>query len=45
METVAVYKEERVKVYAITEKTDLALGVLRFPASKTEQWGDRYCQV
>ena len=41
METVAVYKEERVKVYGITEKTDLALVVLRFPANKTELWGLR----
>ncbi len=39
METIAVYKEERVKVYTITEKTDLALGLLSFPAIKTELWG------
>ena len=39
METIAVYKEERVKVYTITEKADLALALLRFPANKTEQWG------
>lgn len=41
METVAVYKEERVKVYGITEKTDLALAILRFPAKSTELWGLR----
>ena len=41
METVAVYKEERVKVYGITEKSDLALGILRFPINKTELWGLR----
>ncbi len=41
METVAIYKEERVKVYDITEKTDLALGILRFPANKIEFWGLR----
>jgi aspartokinase len=39
VETVAVYKEERVKVYTITEKTDLALGLLCFPAQQIEQWG------
>ena len=41
METVAVYKEEQVKVYGITEKADLALGILRFPSNKTELWGVR----
>ncbi len=41
METVAVYKEERVKVYGITEKTDLALAILRFPANQAKLWGSR----
>ena len=41
METVAVYKEERVKVYGITEKSDLALGILSFPINITELWGLR----
>lgn len=41
METVAVYKEERVKVYGITEKIDLALGILSFPAKRIELWGQR----
>jgi len=41
VETIAVYKEERVKVYGITEKTDLALGILSFPAKTTEIWGRR----
>jgi len=34
-----VYKEERVKVYGITEKTGLALAIISFPASRVEQWG------
>ena len=41
METVAVYKEERVKVYGITEKTDLALAIVSFPLKNTELWGQR----
>jgi aspartokinase len=41
VETVAVYQEERVKVYGITEKTELALGIIRFPVNKTELWGQR----
>lgn len=41
METVAVYKEERVKVYGITEKADLALAILRFPMHRTARWGLR----
>jgi aspartokinase len=39
LETIAVYKEERVKVYGITEKTGLALVIIGFPASRIEQWG------
>ena len=41
VETIAVYREERVKVYGITEKADLALAILRFPAASTELWGRR----
>ena len=41
METIAVYKEKQVKVYGITEKADLALGILHFPFNKTEIWGLR----
>ena len=45
METVAVYKEERVKVYGITEKSNLALGILRFPINTTELWGRRFIDL
>lgn len=41
VETVAVYQEERVKVYGITKKVDLALGILSFPAQNSEVWGRR----
>ncbi len=41
MQTIAVYREERVKVYGITEKTGLALAILRFPAASAELWGQR----
>jgi aspartokinase len=41
LETIAVYKEERVKVYGITEKDGLALVTLCFPANQMEQWGQR----
>lgn len=41
METIAVYKEARVKVYGITEKDTLALVTLSFPANQMEQWGQR----
>lgn len=39
VETIAVYQEERVKVYGISEKVGLALAILRFPAARTEFWG------
>ncbi len=45
MQTVAVYKEERVKVYGITEKSNLALGILRFPINSTELWGRRFIDL
>ncbi len=45
VETIAVYQEERVKVYGITEKTDLALAIFRFPAARTELWGQRMADL
>lgn len=41
METVAIYQEERVKVYGITKKNNLALGIFSFPAQNAEIWGQR----
>ena len=41
MQTIAVYREERVKVYGITEKADLSLAILCFPVAITELWGQR----
>ena len=41
METVAVYQEERVKVYGITHKINLALAVISFPADDCAHWGQR----
>ena len=41
METIAVYREERIKVYGITEKANLALAILRFPTTAAELWGRR----
>jgi len=41
LETIAVYKEARVKVYGITEKAGLVLVTLSFPANQIEQWGQR----
>lgn len=41
METIAVYQEERVKVYGITRKVDLALGILSFPVHLAHIWGRR----
>ncbi len=41
METIAVYKEKRVKVYGITVKTDLVLVILSFPANRLDQWGQQ----
>jgi aspartokinase len=45
VETVAVYQEERVKVYGITEKADLTLGIIRFPVTNTELWGQRIIEI
>ncbi len=41
METVAVYQEERVKVYGISRKVDLALAIISFPIHRTHLWGRR----
>jgi aspartokinase len=41
LETIAVYREERVKVYGISEKPGLCLGVLHFPSDRLvecESW-------
>lgn len=41
METIAVYREEQVKVYGITEKADFALAILHFPGTSMALWGRR----
>ncbi len=41
METIAVYWEERVKVYSINEKTGLALATLEIPDQLLAGLGDR----
>ncbi len=41
METVAVYQEERVKVYGISRKVDLALAIISFPIHRAHLWGRR----
>ena len=41
MQTIAVYQEEQVKVYGITEKSDLALTILSFSPRDTSLWGQR----
>jgi aspartokinase len=41
VETIAVYREKRVKVYGITEKPGLCLGVLQFPSKAFVKWGNR----
>ncbi len=41
VETIAVYKEERVKVYGITLKVDLVLVILHFPVHQLEHWGEQ----
>lgn len=45
METIAVYWESRIKVYGITGKPGLAMGVLRFPANRTTYWGERIMEL
>ncbi|KJR97887.1 MAG: hypothetical protein VR65_23020 [Desulfobulbaceae bacterium BRH_c16a] len=41
METIAVYWEAQVKVYGITGKSGLALGVLRFHQDRMASWAER----
>lgn len=45
METIAVYWEARVKVYGITGRHGLAMGVLRFPAGRLGCWGERLVEL
>lgn len=45
METIAVYWEARVKVYGITGKSGLAMGVLRFHADRMSSWGRRIAHL
>lgn len=45
METVAVYQEERVKVYGISRKIDLTLGIISFPMHRVHIWGQRIMDV
>ncbi len=45
METIALYKEERIKVYGITRKSGLILVVLSFPATHLELWGERIEEI
>ncbi len=41
METVAIYQETRVKVYGISRKVDLTLGIISFPIERLHFWGRR----
>lgn len=45
METIALYKEDRIKVYGITRESDLILVVLSFPANQLELWGQRIDEI
>lgn len=45
MQTIAIYKEERVKVYSITQKDGLVLIVLSFPTSEIGLWGQRVMEL
>jgi len=45
LETIAVYWESRIKVYGITGKPGLAMGVLQFPANRTAHWGERIMEL
>lgn len=40
-----MYKEDRVKVYGITERTGLCLIVLCFPVSQIQEWGQRISEL
>ncbi|SDO83988.1 hypothetical protein [Desulforhopalus singaporensis] len=41
METIAVYWEEQIKVYGISDKFDLMLSTLTFDPSELEFWGQQ----
>lgn len=41
METIAVYWEDPVKVYSISEKTQLDLAILHIPSAEISKWSDR----
>ncbi len=45
METIAVYWEERIKVYSISEKSGLALGILHVPENCADSVGDHICAL
>ncbi len=45
METIAVYWEDRVKVYGITAKPGLGLGVLSFSAERLGCWSERIAEL
>lgn len=45
MQTIAVYKEERVKIYGITQRTDLALCLLRYSVQNMDNWGKRISEA
>ena len=45
METIAVYWEARVKVYGITTRHGLVLGVLRFSAERLDYWSGRIVEL
>ncbi len=45
METIAVYWEEKVQVYGITEKSDLCLVRLRFLQEHAEKWGCHITEI
>jgi aspartokinase len=42
LETIAVYKEARVKVYGITKQDKQVLLTISFPANQMERWGQRF---
>jgi aspartokinase len=41
VETIAVYREERVKVYGITRRDGLCLAIFRYPVQNLRGWGQR----
>lgn len=45
METIAVYWEARIKVYGITGKPGLAMGVLQFPSEHFGYWSERLIEL